>query len=114
FGAREGKRQLAAFETLIETLITHGRRPIMRHGIGCRCLGADECVLANLVGAAGQGDREEAALMAALLVRPGMATTVAAMAEEVGVVLRRMTLRSQRHVANTDTAATHTASLLRH
>lgn len=75
----------------IGAMIAHyGRRPLMRHQVGCKCLGADEACFANLIGAASEGNREDAMLMAALIVRPDVAPALAQLAQTYGLALRRM------------------------
>ena len=44
----------------------------MRHSIECRCLGGDEACFANLVATAAEGEREDALLMATLMVEPSV------------------------------------------
>lgn len=84
FGGREGSQKLKAFERLMSSITDTARRPVMRHHVECACLGADEAVFANLIGAAANEDTiDDAALFAALLVRPGMATTIATRAQGV-------------------------------
>ena len=91
-GTAEGRAALAAFEELCELARAHARRPLMRHDIGCACLGADEAAFANLVAAAAEGEREDAMIFAALLMRAGMAGAAATLAERVGLALKRMAL----------------------
>jgi hypothetical protein len=64
----------------------------MRHGPDCRCVGGDEAAFAHLVAAAAADEREDAALMASLLVRPGIALEAVALAGQFGLGLRRMQL----------------------
>ena len=88
---------LSAFEVLDELCVlcrAHGRRPIMRHAVGCRCLGADEACFAQFVVTAAEGAQEDAMLVATLLVRPDMAGPCAALAQTYGLSLRRMALRT--------------------
>ena len=90
FGGVVGARKLRSFETLIDIAVRRGRRPLMRHQIGCRCLGADESAFANLVGAAARAETEDAVLLAAHIVRPDAAPLAASLAAEFGLALRRM------------------------
>lgn len=80
----------------------HGRRPLVRHSVGCCCLGADENCFAMMVGAAADGAREDAMLLASLMVRADVAPMLAALSEEFGLILRRMS-GSYRHPATTRT-----------
>ena len=81
------------FGTLCDICLTHARRPLMRHALTCRCLGADESCFAHLVTAGSEAAREDAVLFAALLIRPDVAMGLAPLIEEVGLGLRRMTAR---------------------
>lgn len=90
-GHGPGSRALESFETLCDLCVRHGRRPLMRHHPGCKCLGADESCFANIIAYASEGAREDALMLAATIVRPDMAPILAALAEEFGLALRRMT-----------------------
>lgn len=98
-GADQGRQALGAFEALCDLCARHGRRPLMRHQVGCRCLGADESCFANFVGYASEGAREDAILLAVNFIRPDMAGALAGLAEEVGLALRRMALGKTRRMA---------------
>lgn len=91
-GLDHGQRALDAFEALLEICARHGRRPLMRHDVACRCLGADESCFATVLGYASEGASEDAMLLAASFVRPDMAGALAGLAQEVGLALRRMSL----------------------
>lgn len=80
-------------EALFDLFQSHSRRPLMRHDPECACVGADEACFAGLVGAATDGAREDAMLMAALILRADMAPMAAGLAQEVGLCLRRAGLR---------------------
>ena len=67
----------------------HARRPLIGHALDCPCAGGDECVFARFVALAAEGAREEAVLMAALIVRADLALGLAALAEGVGLGLMR-------------------------
>ena len=51
----------------------------------CPCAGADECVFARFVALAAEGAREDAVLMAALMVRADIALGLATLAESIGL-----------------------------
>ncbi|AAV94095.1 hypothetical protein KQ247_12625 [Ruegeria pomeroyi] len=68
---------------------SYGRRPLMRHGLGCACLGADEACFAHMVAAAATGAREDALMLAALIVRPDLAPALVALSEQLGLALHR-------------------------
>lgn len=95
-GKAHGDHALATFEELCSLLGRFGRRPLMRHSAGCRCLGSDEACFALLVATAADGDREEATLIATLLVRADVSPMVAAAASKFGLALKRMRLLSAR------------------
>lgn len=92
-GLGHGAAAASAFDRLCGLIATHGRRPMMRHGVECGCLGGDEACFAQLIALAAAGEREEAMLMASLMLRADMAPLAVAMAEELAVALRRMALR---------------------
>lgn len=66
-----------------------GRRPMMRHGAACRCLGADEAWFAQLIASAAAGDHEDATMIASLMVRADVAPGLAALALDFSIALRR-------------------------
>lgn len=91
-GARQGSQALQSLEQLCTLCVRHGRRPLMRHQVNCKCLGADESCFANFVAAASEGAHEDAMLMATLMVRADMAPCLVGLAQTVGLALRRMCL----------------------
>ncbi len=96
FGATQGRKVLKSFETLHAMCAQHGRRPLLCHGVNCKCVGADESCFANFIGYASEGEREDAMLMAINLVRPDMAFMLVGLAEEFGFALKRMTTTVDR------------------
>lgn len=95
-GADRGKRALQSFESLCSLCAQHGRRPLMRHSVRCKCIGADESCFANFVAAAATGNREDAMLIATLLVRPDVAPLIASLAADFGLALTQMRLAAPR------------------
>ncbi|ALG91054.1 MAG: hypothetical protein CL814_14165 [Confluentimicrobium sp.] len=91
-GADQGQAAAMTLEQLCDLCTRHGRRPLMRHDISCRCLGADESCFANFVACAADGCREDALLIATLIVRCDLAPCIAALAEDLGLALKRMAL----------------------
>ena len=75
---------------LCEMTRHHARRPLMRRHAGCCAAGADEAAFAALVTAAASGEREDAMLIAVCLVRADVSTQLVALAEQVGLSLRRL------------------------
>lgn len=93
-GPEAGRPALKSLEDLCSLCARHGRRPLMRHQVACRCLGADEACFANFVAYASEGSAEDALLLATTLVRPDMGYVVVGLAQEFGLALKRMALRS--------------------
>lgn len=77
------------FDALVRMIVAYARRPLHCHAPSCPCAGGDECALVRIVGLATEGAREDAVLMAALLVRPDMALGLARDAEALGLTLSR-------------------------
>ncbi|MEM8699458.1 MAG: hypothetical protein AAGF44_09830 [Pseudomonadota bacterium] len=84
-GHRHGGRGVDALNRLCQLLALHGRRPLLRHHVQCRCFGGDESAFANCVGAIVAGDREDAELFAALIVDHRVSGQFVAEAEAFGV-----------------------------
>lgn len=95
-GPDQGRKALKSFEDLCSLCTRHGRRPLMRHSVQCKCLGADESCFANFIATAATGDREDAMLIATLLVRPDVAPLIASLAADVGHAFMRMRLSAPR------------------
>ncbi|QIE45806.1 hypothetical protein G5B38_09865 [Pseudohalocynthiibacter aestuariivivens] len=91
-GAAQGERAANAFTQLCSMCTQYGRRPLVRHAMTCKCLGADEACFANLIATAADGAHDDAALIATLMIRPAMADEMAALAHNVGIAFRRMRL----------------------
>jgi len=98
-GPAQGRKAVKSFENLCSLCSTHGRRPLMRHSVNCKCLGSDEACFANFIGTAVTGDRDDAILMATLLVRPDVAPLLTSLATEFGLALKRMNLRVPKRMA---------------
>lgn len=101
-GSDQSRKALKSFEDLCGLCAKHGRRPLMRHSVNCKCLGSDESCFANFVAAAATGDQEDAMLIATLLVRADVAPLITALATDFGLALKRMNLRAPRHMAGGD------------
>ncbi len=89
-GHDRGRRTLQAFEQLCALCARHGRRPLMRHAVECKCLGADEACFANFVALAATGAQEDAMLIATLLVRADVAPQITSLATNFGLGLQQM------------------------
>lgn len=86
-GARRAASALAHFDDCCRLAVGHARRPLVRHSVGCPCVGGDEAAIARLCASAAAGEREDAMLIACLLVRADMAGALAAAAEVAGIAL---------------------------
>jgi hypothetical protein len=94
FGTSQGRTELRQFETLLTCLCTNARRPLVRHGRGCMCVGSDEAILRTLVHEAARGDLAEASCIASLLVPACHAEPIALMAAQVGQTMQQMARRT--------------------
>jgi hypothetical protein len=99
-GPDRGRRALQSFEDLCSLCARHGRRPLMRHSVQCKCLGADESCFANFIATAATGDRDDAMLIATLLVRADVAPLITALAADFGLALMRMNLAAPKDLAD--------------
>ena len=77
---------------MCECFTNYARRTILYHRLNCECLGSDEACLANFIWYAKNGDREDAMLLAANLVRPDIATLVVDLALNFALALKQMEL----------------------
>ncbi len=98
-GSQRGRKALETFEDLCGLCARHGRRPLMRHSVQCKCIGADEACFANFIATAADGERDDAMLMATLLVRADVAPIIASLATDFGLALKQMNLAAPREVA---------------
>ncbi|PTW52212.1 hypothetical protein [Rhodovulum kholense] len=89
-GPLQGRAAAESLNTICTLCAMYGRRPLMRHSACCPCLGADESCFATFVAAAGAGDREDAMLMAAMLVRADLAPGLVDPATRLGLALRHL------------------------
>ncbi len=86
-GPARARRALKSLEEFLDLIQSHGRRPLVRHGVGCRCIGSDETIIAHFVRIATEGEREDAMLVGTLLVRPDIAPIAASLAQQLGLAL---------------------------
>ena len=94
-GEKAGEDAADAFGGFLRFVVAEARRPVMRHALACRCVGADEAVLAQILALAATGAREDAMLTLALLVPADRAFCEIARAEAAGLA----TLRAARIAA---------------
>ncbi|GGX67127.1 hypothetical protein GCM10007385_40260 [Tateyamaria omphalii] len=90
FQEAEADRAWQTFESLLSKIIRTASRPLVRHEVGCNCVGSDECVFLHLVRTASDGHLNDAALIATLLSGPAHAEHIALMAGEVGTAIRHI------------------------
>lgn len=102
-GPARGRKALKAFETLCDLCVRHGRRPLMRHHLTCKCLGGDESCFANFVSYASEGEREDALMIATTIVRPDVAPMLVSVAQEFGLALKQMALKSNLPITRSST-----------
>ncbi len=95
-GAEKGRKALRSLEQLCDLCVRHGRRPLMRHHVACKCLGADESCFANFIGYAVDGEHEDALFIATTIVRPDFAPSLVGLAQEFGLALRCMATKTER------------------
>lgn len=103
-GPDHGAAASDAWSSLMDLCVDYCRRPLMRHSVTCECLGADESCFANFVATAATGAREDALLMATLIVRVDMAPVLTSLACECGLALKSMALKSMVLAASRDPA----------
>lgn len=89
-GVDAAESALADFEALMRTALRGARRPLMRHGIVCRCFGGDESAFANMIAAAAAQDRDEAMLFACNLMSVPAAFEAVLLAGSLGQVFLRI------------------------
>lgn len=90
FPKAEADKAWQIFEDLVNKILRTASRPLVRHSVGCNCVGSDECVFVHLVRTASDGHLNDAALIATLLSGPAHAEHIAIMAGEVGTAIRRI------------------------
>lgn len=89
-GHHQGGKAIQSLDQICSLCSAHGRRPLVRHSVQCKCLGADESCFANFIATATEGAREDAMLIATLLVRPDVAPLLDSCAFDFGLALKRM------------------------
>ena len=97
-GPHDADTATAIFDELMRLTLSCARRPLMRHGVPCRCFGGDECAFANMLGAAVTGDKEEAMLFSSILINGQAAFPAMSLAHDLSPFLLRFVRATQ--VAN--------------
>ncbi len=93
-GAERAEALRDALCRLCELCCRNGRRHLMCHQSSCACLGADESCFAHFIANAAEGRREDALLMATLMVRGDCVLHLLAQAEILGRYLSLHALRA--------------------
>ncbi|KGM49213.1 hypothetical protein [Pseudooceanicola atlanticus] len=88
-GVARAEAFMDRFQDLMSMVIQTARRPLLRHSLGCDCVGADEAVFALFCATAIQGEREDAMMIACLLLRADMAPLAVSLAQTLGLDLDR-------------------------
>ena len=102
-GIGRGRKAVEAFGDLCGICMRYGRRPLCRHALHCKCVGADEASFGHFVATAAEGDRDDAMLFAILLVRPDVAPVLTSLAAEFGLALKQMNLAAPKEMAQIQT-----------
>ncbi|MBM9594179.1 hypothetical protein [Roseitranquillus sediminis] len=95
-GEDEAERALHCWGELINMLTRYGQRTLVLNGSKCRSVGSDEAVFAHFVTTAALGEREEAMLIASLLVRADLLCPAVHLAQSAGLAIARIALRAAR------------------
>lgn len=84
-GDDRGTAAVNALAHLVTLMVSHGRRPFMRHDLRCSCFGGDESAFAHLVAAAAAGDHEDAMAFALTMLPAAIAYEAIQTAEPLGL-----------------------------
>ncbi|MBY6068185.1 hypothetical protein KUW17_15630 [Leisingera aquaemixtae] len=90
FGPEMAGAAFEAFGCLCNFCAAHSRRPLVRHGMACNCLGADENCFANLLASAAEGQQDDAQILASLIVTPRKASELTQLASDCGLLMRQV------------------------
>ena len=83
-GDTAGEAAAGDFDALMSSFLRNARRPVMRHGMGCKCFGGDESVFASLIASAAARDRDDPPLFASTLINASAVYGIVYLAEQVG------------------------------
>lgn len=89
-GTDDAVLALTDFDALMKVTLNGARRPLMRHGLHCRCFGGDESAFANMIAAAAAQDRDDAMLFACTLLTGAAAFEAVRLAGVLGQVFLRI------------------------
>ncbi len=100
-GNEAGLAAVEDFDALMTTLLGRARRPLMRHGLACKCVGGDESAFAQMIAAAAAQDRDDAMLFAGALTKGDAAWAVVQIAGQLGQVFLRLARRPSQSAVPT-------------
>jgi hypothetical protein len=100
-GEQAGAAATKNFDELMDLLLNNARRPIMRHGLGCKCFGGDESTFAKMIAAEVGQDHDDAYLFASLLMTGHAAWSAIQVAGRLGQVFLRLARMSDSSLAPT-------------
>lgn len=100
-GDGAGTTAAEEFDVLMTMMLSGARRPVMHHGLGCKCFGGDESAFANMIAAAAGQDRDDTLLFASTLMRGDAAWAAVQTALQLGQVFLRLARLSDRSPART-------------
>ncbi|MEX0369565.1 MAG: hypothetical protein AB3N09_02980 [Tateyamaria sp.] len=103
----EADQAWSIFDRLVVKVLATSARPLVRHEVGCNCVGSDECIFLHLVRTASDGHLNDAALIATLLSGPAHAEHIALLAGDVGSTMRRIHRTAANALPNDDRKVVH-------
>jgi hypothetical protein len=89
-GYELGNRTVFSLEALCLTLVKKGRRKLAKHELNCKCVGADENCIAQLITRSTLDDKRDAELIAMLLSDPSTVPELVKHSESFGHGLKAL------------------------
>ena len=89
-GYATGNQTFEYFKDLCELIFNHGRRALIRHKTNCICVGADESCFAQLILRAANNYKEDATLIALLLVPQHLTSETIALTTKIGTSIKKL------------------------
>ena len=97
-GYAEGNLAFQSFKDLCEIIFHHGRRSLIRHQLDCNCVGADESCFAQLILRAANNYKEDAILIALLLVPPHLTSQTVSLSEKIGTAIKQLIVADKKNI----------------
>jgi len=97
-GYAEGNSAFQSFKDLCEIIFHHGRRSLIRHQLDCNCVGADESCFAQLILRSANNYKEDAILIALLLVPPHLTSQTVSLSEKIGTAIKQLIVSDEKNV----------------